>query len=107
MGLYPDQFLKQSSKGAFPIEVAPNISKRKFYEWQISERAQIIHQLRTKFNNYDGDRRILFRNLRKIYQLMFTSSISEEVNMVNFLFKSIRENPEICASRKKRKLNKA
>merc|ERR1711862_554256 len=99
--------LKAIFEGALPIELVPNISKRKFYEWQMSERARIIHQLRTKFNNSDSDRKILLRNLRKICQRMFAPSNTEEVKMVNFLFKSIRENPEICASRKKRKLNEA
>lgn len=101
--LHPNEFIKYNSDGISPIELISNSSKRKFYEPRLLQRTRIINQLRKNCKDFskedDSKHKALLRFLQQT-----TKSNCEELKMMNFLYYSIRENPVICAN-KKRKLN--
>ena len=94
--LRPQQLLTYNSQGFTPIELIPNSSKRKFYEPHLLQRARIIHQLRKNCNDSTKQ-----KQLTRFLQHTKKSN-NEELKMMNLLYMSIRDNPNICSDKKRR-----
>jgi len=98
--LHPHECLNHSLEGT--IELVTKSCKRKFYEPQLVQIARLINRLQKKIKDFCAEGGSKQAALMKL--LSATKSNNEELQMMNFLYTSIRENPTVCAS-KKRKQN--
>ena len=96
----------QSLQHDLQIELIASSSKRKYYEPRLMQGAKAIRQLKLDLSNhkkcYGSERAVKIAKMK--YLLGAMRSSNEELLKMNFLYSSMRENPTICAN-KKRRLN--
>ena len=96
--LYPHQFAQSNSQGSLTIELVSSSSKRKFYQQQKIRKRKIIDQIKECYGSSSPQQKAIMA----LY-LINNKVQSEDVNKMNFLYLSLRDNPAICNG-KRRKL---